>query len=149
MELHTESVEDTRALGARVAAAAESGLVIALHGDLGAGKTAFSQGFARGLGIEGPVQSPTFVVIQEYDSGRLPLWHCDLYRVEDPAEVQHLGLDDLFDAGGVVLVEWPSRQPSALPLDVLHVHIGIGSGDHRDWRMEASGAVARKVLGRL
>ena len=97
--------------------------MIALEGDLGAGKTAFARGFARGLGITEPVTSPTFTILQSYEGGRLPLWHFDLYRLEDESEMDEIGYEDCFYGEGVSLVEWASRMPDCLPENAVHVEI--------------------------
>jgi tRNA threonylcarbamoyladenosine biosynthesis protein TsaE len=122
-ELRTGTVEQTRALGVRLGEAAQPGTVIALVGPLGSGKTALAQGIGRGLEVVGPVQSPTFVVVQAHEEGRLPLFHADLYRVERPEELEQIGLEDLIDAGGVVLIEWADLHPSILPADHLEVRL--------------------------
>lgn len=107
--LLTTSEAETAAAGERLASALQAGDVVLLYGELGAGKTAFVRGLARGLGAApDEVSSPTFTLIQEYGGGRLPLHHVDLYRLE-PAEVEDLGLDELIDSGGVVAVEWAER----------------------------------------
>ncbi len=104
----TDSEEETAAAGERLAARVQPGQVVLLHGDLGAGKTAFVRGLARGLGAPADdVSSPTFTIIQEY-RGRIPLYHVDLYRLQ-PAEVEELGLDEIVDSGGVVAIEWATR----------------------------------------
>ncbi len=106
--LVTDSEEETAAAGERLAARVQPGQVVLLHGDLGAGKTAFVRGLARGLGAPADdVSSPTFTIIQEY-RGRIPLYHVDLYRLQ-PAEVEELGLDEIIDSGGVVAIEWATR----------------------------------------
>jgi tRNA threonylcarbamoyladenosine biosynthesis protein TsaE len=108
-----EGAESTEAFGARLAAALRPGDVVALYGDLGAGKTTLARGILRGLGFEGEVASPTFPIVQPYDELALPVWHVDLYRVEDPAELEELALEDALD-GGALLIEWPERLGSAL-----------------------------------
>lgn len=106
--LVTHSEEETAAAGERLAARVQPGDVVLLHGDLGAGKTAFVRGLARGLGTPpDDVSSPTFTIIQEY-RGRLTLYHVDLYRLQ-PLEVGELGLDEIIDSGGVVAIEWAER----------------------------------------
>ena len=117
----TRDAGETRALGARLAAAARPGDLLCLVGDLGAGKTQLAKGFAEGLGITDTVSSPTFVLMFEY-AGRLPLFHVDLYRLEDAADAFAGGLIDERQLDGVALVEWAERLGEALPaarLDVL------------------------------
>jgi tRNA threonylcarbamoyladenosine biosynthesis protein TsaE len=107
----TQSEDDTAALGRELAATLSAGDVLLLYGDLGAGKTAFVRGLAEGLGVSrDEVSSPTFTLIQEYRGGRLPLFHVDLYRIEDPREFDELGLDEIAEAG-VLAIEWAERLP--------------------------------------
>jgi tRNA threonylcarbamoyladenosine biosynthesis protein TsaE len=107
--LQTDNEHETVEAGDRLARVLRAGDVILLHGELGAGKTAFVRGMARGLGARADdVSSPTFTLIQEYEGGRVPLFHVDLYRLE-PAEVDDLGLDELIDSAGVVAIEWAER----------------------------------------
>jgi tRNA threonylcarbamoyladenosine biosynthesis protein TsaE len=109
VEMLSATEAETEAAGERLAAALSPGDVVLLEGQLGAGKTAFVRGLARGLGAPaGEVSSPTFTLIQEYRGGRLPLFHVDLYRLE-PAEVDDLGLDELISGQGVVAIEWAER----------------------------------------
>lgn len=108
--LETHSVEETEALGAELAAEAQAGWVIGLSGELGAGKTAFVRGFARGMGYLGRVHSPTFALLNEYRGGRLPIHHLDLYRLGSVEEVRGAGLDEYLERPeGVALVEWIGR----------------------------------------
>jgi tRNA threonylcarbamoyladenosine biosynthesis protein TsaE len=107
----THSELETAALGRELGATLSAGDVVLLVGDLGAGKTAFVRGLAEGLGVGGDeVSSPTFTLVQEYRSGRLPLFHVDLYRLNDPREIDDLGLDEIAD-DGVLAVEWAERLP--------------------------------------
>jgi tRNA threonylcarbamoyladenosine biosynthesis protein TsaE len=119
--------EATRALAAAIARRATPGTVLALSGDLGAGKTCFIQGLAEGLGVEGLVTSPTFVMIAEH-AGRLPLYHVDLYRTESLAEVRALGLEELLDGAGVTAIEWAEKAEPLLPPRAIRVRIR-GAGD--------------------
>jgi tRNA threonylcarbamoyladenosine biosynthesis protein TsaE len=124
--IQSTSAEATRAIAARLAAAAQPGDLIALTGDLGAGKTQFAKGFAAGLGIAATVNSPSFVLMTEY-LGRLPLFHLDLFRLADGADAWSGGLIDERQAQGVTLVEWAERLGEALPAARLAVLIdGIG-----------------------
>lgn len=100
----------TQQLATAIAHQVFPGAVILLQGDLGSGKTTFVQGLGQGLGIGEPITSPTFIVIQEYEGGRLPLFHCDCYRL-DPAGVMELGLEELWQRSGVTVIEWPERLP--------------------------------------
>jgi tRNA threonylcarbamoyladenosine biosynthesis protein TsaE len=122
----TGSEEETAAVGERAAGFVQPGDVILLHGDLGAGKTAFVRGLARGLGVPpDEVSSPTFTLIQEYRMRGGTLFHVDLYRLE-PAEADDLGLDELVGSGGIVAVEWPERwrEPPEHAYDVRLEHAG-------------------------
>jgi tRNA threonylcarbamoyladenosine biosynthesis protein TsaE len=103
-----EGEGETEALGHRLAAALRPGDVVALYGDLGAGKTTLARGILRGLGFEGDVASPTFPIVQIYEDLSPPLWHVDLYRIEDPAEIEELALEEALD-DGVLVIEWPER----------------------------------------
>ena len=114
MEYITRSASETEQLGARLAERLLPGDVIALRGGLGAGKTAFTRGLARGLGIEDPVTSPTYTIVNEYPQGRLPLFHFDMYRLRDAEELFDLGWEDYLDRGGVCAVEWSENVWEAL-----------------------------------
>ena len=125
--LVTHDATATRALAANLATVARPGDLVCLVGDLGAGKTQFAKGFAAGLGITDTVSSPTFVLMTEY-AGRLPLFHLDLYRLDDAADALAGGLIDERQLAGVVLVEWAERLGAALPSGRLDVHLD-GTGD--------------------
>ena len=105
----SHSPADTEALGERFGRAAQAGLVIALSGELGAGKTQFVKGLARGLGITARVHSPTFTLVNEYDGGRLRLFHLDLYRLETPQALASAGVEDFLEPDGVAVIEWAER----------------------------------------
>jgi tRNA threonylcarbamoyladenosine biosynthesis protein TsaE len=124
----TTSVDATRDLGAAVAALARPGDVVVLAGDLGAGKTAFVQGFGRALGVEERITSPTFTLVHVYE-GRLPIHHLDVYRLEQLNEALDLGLAEMLDEGGVVLIEWGDAILPVLPHDLLEVRLTFGEGD--------------------
>jgi tRNA threonylcarbamoyladenosine biosynthesis protein TsaE len=124
--LVTRSEAETAAAGRHLAARLTAGSVVLLTGDLGAGKTAFVRGLAEGLGVDaGEVSSPTFTIMQEYRGGRLPLFHVDLYRLDDPREVDDLGLDEVA-AEGVLAIEWAEKlpQPPAAAVRVSIAHAG-------------------------
>ena len=124
----TAAVDETRALGGAVAAVVDTGDVVVLVGDLGAGKTAFVQGLAAALGVTAPVTSPTFTLANRY-VGRLVVNHLDVYRFDDPEEAADLALPELLDEG-VTLVEWGDTILSDLPAEHLSVRIRFGSGDN-------------------
>lgn len=125
----TRSVDETRQLGAAIADLAGPGDVVVLAGDLGAGKTAFVQGFSRGLGVEGRVTSPTFTLVHVYEGGRFPVYHLDVYRLDQLSEALDLGLAEMLDDGGVVLVEWGDAITPVLPHHLLEVRLTFGAGD--------------------
>lgn len=107
--------EDTFAFGKRMGEEAKAGDVICLLGDLGVGKTVFTQGFAKGLGITEPVNSPTFTIIQEYEEGRIPFYHFDVYRISDVEEMDEIGFEDYVYGNGVCLIEWANLIKEILP----------------------------------
>ncbi len=119
----TRTPEETRALGAGLATQLRAGDVLLLHGDLGAGKSEFTRGIARGLGIGGPIASPSFTILNVYDEGRLPMYHFDWYRLSGEEELWDMGLDEYLGGDGVAVVEWPDRCPGACPADCLSVAI--------------------------
>ena len=114
MEYVSNSPEETEELGATLAGRLSAGTVVAFTGDLGAGKTAFVRGIARGLGISGRVTSPTFTIVNEYDGGRLPLFHFDMYRLSSAGELYDIGWEDYLARGGVCAVEWSEIVSDAL-----------------------------------
>lgn len=117
------SDKDTRALGRRLGGRAQRGDIYLLHGDLGVGKTVFTKGFAEGLGIAEPITSPTFTLIQEYEEGRIPFYHFDVYRIADVEEMYELGYEEYFYGEGVCLIEWASRIEELLPGTCISVTI--------------------------
>ena len=119
----TYSPEETLEIGKLLGENAAPGDVYALIGDLGAGKTVFTKGFAQGLGIEEPVNSPTFTILQIYEEGRIPLYHFDVYRIEEPEEMEEVGFDEYIDGDGVCLIEWAGRIGDLLPPEVIVVRI--------------------------
>ena len=114
MQLITNSPAETEAVGAALAAVLTAGTVIAYEGDLGAGKTAFTRGLARGLGAAERVTSPTYTIVNEYLSGRLPLFHFDMYRLESAEDLWDIGWEDYLDRGGVCAVEWSENVAEAM-----------------------------------
>ena len=129
MEWITHSPAETEALGARLAEALDAGRVVAFTGDLGAGKTAFVSGMARALGVEDRVTSPTFTIVNEYEGGRLPLFHFDMYRLGDADELFHIGWEDYLARGGICAVEWSENVAEAIEPDAVRVSIVRGDGD--------------------
>ena len=129
MEWITNSEQETEQLGLRVGRALKPGSVIAYTGDLGAGKTAFTRGLARGLGVPERVTSPTFTIVNEYEGGRLPLFHFDMYRLGCADELFDIGWEDYLARGGVCAVEWSENVEEALEEDAIRVDIRRGESD--------------------
>lgn len=123
MIIETNSAKETFRLGEKLGQQALPGQIYTLNGDLGVGKTVFTQGVARGLGIQEPVNSPTFTIIQEYPEGRLPFYHFDVYRIGDVEEMEEIGYDDYFFGEGVCLIEWAKLIEEILPEQVISVTI--------------------------
>lgn len=123
MIIESFSPEETFRLGEDIGRRAEAGQIFTLTGDLGVGKTVFTQGIAKGLAIDEPVSSPTFTILQEYDSGRLPLYHFDVYRIGDVEEMEEIGYDDYFFGKGICLIEWAGRIAELIPGDAVRVTI--------------------------
>lgn len=127
----SHSPGETFDIGSRVAAELHAGDVIALDGDLGAGKTHFTKGLARGLGVELPVTSPTFTLVHEYLGGRLPLFHFDFYRLENEEDIHRIGLEDYLSDAGVLVIEWATRFPHWLPKHTRWFRLSVLDGDQR------------------
>lgn len=123
MIFESNSAEDTFAFGQKLGREAVPGEIICLDGDLGVGKTVFTQGFAAGLGIDEYVNSPTFNIVKEYEGGRLPLYHFDVYRIGDPSEMEEIGYEDYFYGQGVSIIEWPGQIEELLPKEARWVRI--------------------------
>lgn len=123
MIYETSRPEDTYELGRSLGRAAKPGQVYCLDGDLGVGKTVFTQGFAAGLGISEPVNSPTFTIVQQYEDGRLPLYHFDVYRIGDISEMDEIGYEDCFYGNGVCLIEWSQLIEEILPGSAVNITI--------------------------
>ena len=133
MEYLSHNEQETEALGQRLAAALSPGAVVAYRGGLGMGKTAFTRGLAKGLGYSGRVTSPTFTIVNEYEGGRLPLFHFDMYRLEDDDALFDIGWEDYRDRGGICAVEWSEQVARAMPADTVYVTIARRPEDDR-WR---------------
>ncbi len=139
IERKSGSPGETREIGRELAAKLQAGDVITLSGDLGAGKTVFTKGLAEGLGVQELVTSPTFTILQEYYDGRLPLYHFDAYRIEDPEEMTEIGFQDFLESGGVCVIEWAERIEELLPARRIDITIERIRGD-------ASGEARRIVM---
>lgn len=147
---HSHAPERTAEIASAVADLVVAGDVLVLGGDLGAGKTAFTKGFCRALGVDEVVTSPTFTLAQRYDSGRLVVHHLDVYRLEQIDEVVDLALPELFESGGVVVIEWGDTILPALPAGYLMVRFEFGEGpDDRTVHFTATGTAWNARLHRL
>ena len=118
--------QETQELGKRLAEQFKPNTVVALTGDLGAGKTALAKAIARGLGVTETITSPTFTIVQEYETGRLPLFHFDVYRVSDEDELFEIGFEDYFKKGGICLIEWADLVEDMLPAGAVHIEMLYG-----------------------
>lgn len=123
MTYDSYSPEETGRIGENLAQNAVPGQVFCLYGDLGVGKTVFTQGFARGLKITEPISSPTFTILQTYEEGRMPFYHFDVYRISDPEEMDEIGLDEYIYGEGVCLIEWADLIREMLPSRVTAIRI--------------------------
>ncbi len=123
LEFESHDAEETAALGERIGKEAKPGEVYTLIGDLGVGKTVFTQGFAKGLGIQDHVNSPTFTILQVYEEGRLPFYHFDVYRISDPSEMDEIGFEEYVFGQGVSMIEWANLIEEILP--EKHVQVTI------------------------
>ena len=134
MNYESSREQDTFALGEKIGREAKPGDIFALLGDLGVGKTVFTKGFAKGLGIEEHVSSPTFTILQVYDEGRLPLYHFDVYRIGDPEEMDEIGYEDCFFGNGVCLVEWANLIDELMPPQTKWIEIKKDLGKGFEYR---------------
>lgn len=132
--LESQSEKDTEKIAEDLAKKCRPGAVLALTGDLGVGKTAFAKGFAKGLLIEEPIVSPTFTILQVYESGRMPLYHFDVYRIGDISEMDEIGYEDCFFGEGVSLVEWADMIEPIMPDDTVWVTIEKDMSKGTDYR---------------
>lgn len=130
----TYSSEETFELGESLARKAVPGQIYTLTGDLGTGKTVFAQGFAKGLGVNGYVNSPTFTILQVYEDGRLPLYHFDVYRIEETEEMEEIGYGDYFFGEGVTLIEWADIIGELIPEDAIRIEISKDLSRGVDYR---------------
>ena len=144
----TASPDETRAFGRALGAALSRGGFVGFEGQLGSGKTVAIQGAAEGLGYDGYVTSPTFVIVNEY-VGRVPILHVDLYRITDARELEDIGYREIFFVDGVALVEWADRVPELLPPDRLRVVIDIEEPDGRTFTVSGFGDGGEALLARL
>ena len=124
MKIDSFSEEDTKSLGLMTAKEAKKGDIFCLDGDLGTGKTVFARGFAEGLDIKEDITSPTFTIVKEYQGGKFPLYHFDVYRIADPSEMEAIGYEEYFYGDGVCLIEWSEQIADLIPETAVHVKIG-------------------------
>jgi tRNA threonylcarbamoyladenosine biosynthesis protein TsaE len=135
LEISLAGLAATQALGARIAGGLRAGDAVALQGDLGAGKTTLARAILEGLGVTEDVPSPTFTLVQQYETPKLAVRHYDFYRIEEPSEVNELGLDEALDEGAV-LIEWPERALHRIPPDALHIKLTITNDRSRNAHIE-------------
>lgn len=148
LKLLVPTTEDMVELGRVMGKTVAPGQVIALIGDLGAGKTTLVQGIAKGLDIQANLTSPTFTLIKQY-SGRIPLYHIDVYRLDDPEEILFLGLDEILLEEAVVVVEWAERIEELLPSEYLRIRIAMEADARRQVMIEAEGSGYERVIEEL
>jgi tRNA threonylcarbamoyladenosine biosynthesis protein TsaE len=134
MKFESYSAEDTYRIGYDLGCKASRGQIYCINGDLGAGKTVFTQGFAKGLGVEEPVNSPTFTIIQEYEGRDMPFYHFDVYRIGDISEMDEIGYEDYFYGEGVCLIEWAELINEILPIERKTVNIRKNLAKGYDYR---------------
>lgn len=137
----TKSAAETRALGEKLAARLRPGDVLLLEGDLGAGKSELTRGIAKGLGVAETVTSPSFTILNVYESGRYPLYHFDWYRLESSEELYELGMDEFLSGDGIAVVEWPGRCPDAVPEGAVRIRMTAAGENERmieceEWDLE-------------
>lgn len=144
-KIHSNSTEETEAIGEKLAGALQGNEVIALYGGMGMGKTAFVRGLARGLGVSAEVSSPTFALVHEY-RGRIPLYHFDMYRVGGWDDLYSTGFFDYLDSGAVLVIEWSENIESALPDGVIRITLEKGNGE-QERTLTIEGMEANETFG--
>jgi tRNA threonylcarbamoyladenosine biosynthesis protein TsaE len=145
--IHSRSAAESELLGEQIGSALESGSVVALIGELAAGKTTLTKGIARGIGVPGLVHSPTFTLIHEH-VGRLPVYHFDLYRLTSPAELEEIGYESYFYGEGISIIEWAEKAMRCLPPDHLEIRI-TAEDDGRTFEIKATGPRSSVILEKL
>jgi len=138
--MRTHSAEETRQLGEWLAGRLKAGDTLLLRGELGSGKSEFTRGLAKGLGVTETVTSPSFTILNVYESGRLPLYHFDWYRLEDSGELYELGMDEYLGGDGIAAVEWPEQCEDAVPEDALEIRFRYVDENTRDLSFRRLGA---------
>ncbi len=149
MILHSNNVEETINIGKRIAALLEADDMLVLTGDLGAGKTHFAKGIASALGIAEEITSPTFPIMVEYNGSNLQLLHFDLYRLDDPSELEDIAWYELIESGAVYIVEWGDKFPQELPDDYLELHFSVCEDGAREINLLAHGLRAEEIVSAL
>lgn len=147
LTIHTGGPDESELFGEQIGAALEPGSVVALMGELGAGKTLLTKGIARGLGVRDLVHSPSFTLLHEH-VGRLPVYHLDLYRLNTPQELDDLGCESYFEGEGVSIIEWAEKAEKVLPPDRLEVRITM-ENEGRTFELRATGPRSEGVLGKV
>jgi len=142
---HIPTADTMEALGSKLAKVTEGSAIIFLQGDLGMGKTTLVRGYLRGLDYQGPVKSPTYTLVESYDSLRFPVYHFDLYRLTDPEELEFMGVRDYFSGQGVCLIEWPENGVGMLPAPDLNCYIQ-GEGEGRIVNFKAYSEIGKRVI---
>lgn len=137
--MRTQSANETRALGERLSTHLRPGDVLLLLGDMGAGKSELTRGIAKGLGIAGPIASPSFTILQVYEDGRIPLYHFDWYRLESAEELFEMGMEEYLGGDGLAVVEWPSQCPEAIPPRRLEITLTPIADDVREITWQGMG----------
>ena len=135
MIFESNSAKDTFDFGAELGKKAVPGQVICLDGDLGTGKTVLTKGIAAGLGIDEPVVSPTVTIVQIYEQGRIPLYHFDVYRIDDPDEMEEIGYREYFYGNGLTIIEWSELIEDIIPKDAMRIRISKDAGKGFDYRL--------------
>ncbi len=146
VDLVSDSPQETKEFGASLGQLLRGGELICLEGELGSGKTTFIQGIGRGLGVDGPITSPTFIFVNEYRGENLTFYHVDLYRVESRQEIIASGLDDLFWGDGVCAIEWAEKAGEIVPQERLWVTLRHGGERRRLITLEAQGSTYEELL---
>lgn len=136
LRIRSQSAAETRSLGQRIAQRLKPGNVVVLEGGLGAGKSELARGIANGLGVKETVTSPTFTILNVYESGRYPLYHFDWYRLENSEELFELGMDEYLGGDGIALVEWAERCPEALPDSCIRIRLEVTGEEEREILVE-------------
>lgn len=142
VKILTENEEQTMNLAKKLAELLEPGMTLLLEGDLGAGKTTFTKGIGEGLGVKRIIKSPSYTIIREYQDGRLPLYHIDLYRL-DESEASELGLEEYFEGNGITVVEWSSVAPAELPAERLEIRLKTDVNHFEQREIEINGVGSR------